>query len=91
MASSLFQQLNPQNQTTASNGLNMNAVQSVKNMMNMFKGAPNPQQMLINMMSQNPQLAGIMNMLNGRNPKDVFYEQCKQNGINPEEVIDALK
>ncbi|MCH5211005.1 MAG: hypothetical protein J1F01_08600 [Oscillospiraceae bacterium] len=69
----------------------MNAIQSVKNMMNMFKGATNPQQMMMNMMSQNPQLAGVMNMLNGRNPKDVFYEQCKQSGINPDEVINALR
>ena len=91
MANSLYQQLNPQSQATASSGLNMNAVQSVKNMMNMFKGAANPQQMMMNMMSQNPQMAGIMRMLNGRDPKTVFYEQCKQSGINPDEVINALR
>lgn len=90
MANSLFQQLNPQSQPTA-NKLNAGAVQSVKNMMNAFRCAGNPQQMLNAMAAQNPQLAGIISMLGGRNPKDVFYQQCKQQGINPDDVINALK
>ena len=87
MANSLFQQLNPQ----TSNGLNINAVQSVKSMMNTVRGMANPMQAISNMAAQNPQLAGVMSMINGKNPKEVFYEQCKQRGVNPDDVINALK
>lgn len=86
MANSLYQQLNPQAGT-----INPAAVQSVKGMMNMFKSAGNPRQMLSAMAAQNPQLAGVMSMVGGKNPKDVFYEQCKQRGINPDDVINALR
>lgn len=72
-------------------GLNMQAIQQVKQMMNMFRSAGNPQQMLMQAAQQNPQLNNVLKMCSGKNPKDVFYAQCEQMGINPDEVINALK
>lgn len=91
MPNNLFQQLNPQAQQPKTSNINPNAVQSIKSMMGMFKGASNPQQLMGNLMSQNPQVASVMKMLNGRDPKTFFYEQCKQNGINPDDIINSIK
>lgn len=51
----------------------------------------NPMQMFQNMAMQNPQMKPILNMLNGgANPKELFYQLCKQKGINPDEFIKNI-
>lgn len=72
-------------------GINPQALQSVKQMMNAFKAMKNPQQAIMQLAQQNPQVNAVMQMLNGRNPKDVFMEECKKHGIDPDMVIDQLK
>lgn len=66
------------------------AVQSVKQMMGMLRAAKNPQAALMAAAQQNPALGSVMQMCQGRNPKDVFYEQCKQHGVNPNDVISQI-
>lgn len=72
-------------------GVNQQAIQQVKRMMNMFRAAGNPQQMLMQAAQQNPAIGTVMQMCNGRNPKDVFYEQCKKMGVNPDDIINQLR
>lgn len=72
-------------------GINQQAIQQVKRMMNMFLAAGNPQQMLMQAAQQNPAIGTVMQMCNGKNPKDVFYEQCKKMGINPDDIINQLR
>lgn len=67
------------------------AAQSAKRMMGMLQSVKNPQQALMAAAQQNPQLNAVMQMCNGRNPQEVFYEQCKKQGIDPNAVISALK
>lgn len=67
------------------------AAQSAKNMMGMLQSVKNPQQALMAAAQQNPQLNAVMQMCQGRNPQEVFYEQCKKNGVDPNTVINALK
>ena len=90
MANSLFQQLNPQGQAAASK-INPQAIQGVKQLINMFKCAGNPNQIMQTIMSQNPQIAQVMSMLKGRNAQQFFYEECKREGIDPNEIINQLK
>ncbi len=73
------------------NGINPQAIQQVKRMMNMFRAASNPQQMLMQAAQQNPAIGTVMQMCNGKNPKDVFYEQCKKMGVNPDDIINQLR
>lgn len=68
----------------------MQAAQSAKKMMGMLRGVKNPQQALMAAAQQNPQLNTVMQMVGGRNPQEVFYEQCKKNGIDPNTIINAL-
>lgn len=67
------------------------AIQQLKQMMNMLNGAQNPQAVLQQVAQQNPQLAQVMQMCNGKNPQQVFYQMCQQRGINPDEILNALK
>lgn len=38
-----------------------------------------------------PQMALIQLMVGGRDPKAVFYEQCKKKGVDPEQILNMLK
>lgn len=67
------------------------AAQSAKKMMGMLNGVKNPQQALMAAAQQNPQLNAVMQMCNGQNPQEVFYEQCKKQGVDPNTIINALK
>jgi hypothetical protein len=59
----------------------------------MFKSAQNPQALLNNMASQNPQLKQVMEAINqhGGDPKKAFYDIAKERGIDPDEILNQLK
>ena len=62
-------------------------------MMSTIKSAQNPQQMLNNMMMQNPQYQQVMNYINqnGGDAKTAFYKMAQEKGVNPNDIINALK
>lgn len=62
-----------------------------KNMLNMLNAAQNPQAALNMLAQKNPQVAQAMQLVQGRNPKEVFYEMCKQRGVNPDDILNQLK
>jgi hypothetical protein len=68
-------------------------VNQIKQMFNMFKSAQNPQALLNNMASQNPQLKQVMEAINqhGGDPKKAFYDIAKERGIDPDEILNQLK
>lgn len=63
----------------------MQNIQQVKGIMGMARG--NPMAMLQN----NPQLQQVLQMCKGQNPQIVLENMCKQQGINPQDLINALK
>lgn len=63
----------------------------IKNMLSMLNAAQNPQAALNMLAQKNPQMAQVMNLVGGRDPKDVFYELCKQKGVNPDDILNQLK
>ena len=67
------------------------AAQSAKKMMGMLNGVKNPQQALMMAAQQNPQLNSVMQMVGGRDPRQVFYEECQKGGINPEDILKELR
>lgn len=51
----------------------------------------NPMQILNNIASQNPNMKPIIQMINnGTDPKVLFYQMCKQRGINPDDFIKNI-
>lgn len=83
----------PQMSNNMPNGnlANNPAIQQIKQMMGMLNGVQNPQAILQQVAQQNPQLAQVMQMCQGKNPQEVFYQMCNQRGINPDEILNALK
>ena len=84
----LYQQL------MGNQGLSLpNNINQIKQMMNLFKGANNPQQLLMNLAKQNPQIQNVMNLVqnSGKSPKDLFYQMAQQKGVNPDDILNALK
>ena len=63
----------------------------IKNMMQMLNGAQNPQAALQMLAQKNPQMAQVMQLVGGRNPQEVFYELCRQKGVNPDDILNQLK
>ena len=90
MANSLFQQLNGVQSNKPQ--LNRQAIRQIKQMMKTVQGAKNPQAMMMQMAQNNPALAGIMQQIKGGvNPEQLFRQRATQMGLNPDEVINALK
>ena len=52
---------------------------------NAYKSTNNPQQLLMNMAMNNPNIQQVLNMINqsGQSPKDLFFTLANQKGINP--------
>lgn len=69
----------------------MQAAQSAKRMIGMLNAAKNPQAAIMQAAQQNPQLNAVMQMCNGRNPQEVFSEQCKQHGIDPNAAMQQIQ
>ena len=61
--------------------------------MGMLNSAQNPQLMLNQMMTNNPQLKQVIDIINqsGGDPKKAFYSVAKQKGIDPQEILDMMK
>lgn len=66
-------------------------IQSAKRMMGMLSAAKNPAAALRQAAGQNPMLGQVMSVVGNRDPKAVFFDLCKQNNINPDDILNQLK
>lgn len=66
---------------------------SLKPMIDMVKAAQNPQAMLNQLARSNPQLKGVMDMINanGGDAKSTFYKMAGEKGIDPESILKLLR
>lgn len=64
---------------------------NLQNMMNMLKNAGNPGAMIQNMAQSDPAIKKAMDMCQGKNPQQVFLEQCQSQGVNPQQILGNLK
>lgn len=80
----LFQELNQQ----SSNGQSFNPFEMAK----AVQRAANPNNMMMNLMQQNPQVREALNLVqqNGGNPKEVFYKLAKEKGVNPNSILNKF-
>lgn len=62
-------------------------------MIGIIKNANNPQAMLSTMAKNNPQIKQTIDYINknGGNAQQLFYSLAKQNGIDPNEILEMLK
>ena len=67
------------------------AVSAVKGMIENLKSVQNPDAVINMLAGKNPLLGNVMRMLQGRDPKQVFFAECQRQGIDPNEIIRMLK
>ena len=60
-------------------------ISQIKPMMKMFNGD------LSQLAQQNPMVNQAMQMCNGKDPKEVFYQMARNNGIDPDAFIRELR
>ena len=68
-------------------------LQPIKNMMQMIRGAQNPQAMMNMLVQNNPNLHQAMDLIqqSGGDPQKAFYTLCNQRGIDPQQILNAMK
>ena len=65
----------------------------VKQMISLVRSAGNPQLMMNQIMQSSPAMKQVMDIVNryGGDANKAFYEMAKENGIDPQEIINLLK
>lgn len=61
--------------------------------MGMVNASQNPQAVLNQLVTSNPQLKQVMDVINqyGGDPKQAFYSLAEKNGIDPNEILNMMK
>lgn len=63
-----------------------------KQMIDMIRAARNPEAMVEQMASKNPQMKQVVDMVKtGGNPQQMFMNACKQKGIDPESILSMMR
>ena len=57
----------------------------------MLQNSGNPQQIINNLITKNPQINNLINQYGGGDPKTAFYEYARFTGQDPNQVLSALK
>lgn len=70
--------------------INTGMFQQAKQAMGMLRAMKNPQQALQMIAQQNPESASILQMAQGRNPVEVFREECQKHGMDPDQTMNML-
>ena len=80
------------NQLNQLRGLPSNLGQ-IKNLLNLLKASNNPNQMLQQLVQNNPQIKNIIDYVqqNGGDPKMAFYKMAEEKGVNPNDIINMLR
>ena len=68
-------------------------MQRVKQAVDMVKNAQNPTAMMNQMMTNNPNMKQVMDIINqcGGDPEKAFRTVAEKNGFNPQDFIDMFK
>lgn len=54
-----------------------------------LKTSSNPNSVMQNLMSSNPNMAKVMNLVNmfGGDPKEAFYKEAQRRGVDPDSIL----
>lgn len=81
-----------QNQQPQTPQQNLNLDQ-IKQMAQFVKAAQNPELALQQVIKNNPQVAQLYDMISksGKSPEELFYYLAKQKGVDPNQILNALR
>ena len=65
----------------------------IKQLMQTVQMASNPPAAIQQLMQNNPAMKQAIDYVNanGGNPKDAFYKLAKEQGVNPDDILNSLK
>lgn len=68
------------------------AMGNIKQMVNMIRGAQNPQALLNQMITNNPNAKQVMDLINqaGGDPRKAFYNMAEKMGVEPQEILNMI-
>ena len=61
-----------------------------RQIMQSIRSSGDPQSIVNNMLSNNPQINQIIKQ-DGGDPKTAFYKYAEANGVNPDEILSMMK
>ena len=61
------------------------------NILSLLQNSNNPQQLINNILAQNPQLTNLINQYGNGDPKTAFYEFARVSGQDPQQVLNLLR
>ena len=66
---------------------------NIQQLINIMKSSSNPQAMIQKMISTNPKMQSIINMMqqSGQTPKQFFYQYAQQIGVDPNQVLNMFR
>lgn len=63
----------------------------LRSMYQLFKSKGNPMVLFNQIAQRNPKMNPILGMLNqGQNPQQIFYNLCKQQGVDPQSILNQI-
>ncbi len=65
--------------------------QPMNNVLSLLQNSNNPQQLINNMLTQNPQIINLINQYGNGDPKTAFYEFARISGQDPQQVLNVLQ
>lgn len=71
-------------------GVNPQALQSVRRMVGMYRAAKNPKAALQSLAQQNPGIAQIMQMAGPGGLQGMFHRLCQEQGVDPNAVLQQI-
>lgn len=69
----------------------MSAMMQAMQVVNQIKKSSNPQVALNQMAQTNPDIKQAMDMCKGKNPKQIFEDTCRKNGMDPVQFTGMFK
>lgn len=79
-----------QSNSFPSQGVNQQMLNGLQNMVNMIGGSNNKEAAMKALAGVNPQMAEIMQLCSGKNPKEVFIEECCRRGIDTQYALTIM-
>lgn len=61
------------------------------NLMTLLENSNNPEALIKNLISQNPQITNLINQYGNGDPKTAFYAYAQKTGKDPEQILNMLK
>ena len=69
----------------------LNKISPTNNILSILQKSNNPQELVNNILANNPQLTQLINQYGNGDPRTAFYEYARLNGQDPQAILDLVR